>query len=98
METIIVKTENKTTAKLLLAFFKTIRLVKSVTLAHDENKVSTVNEPTAEYNWINPSRPATDDEIEKMLDECEKGPALTTEEAKAETYKFLDEWQRKRKR
>ncbi len=51
-----------------------------------------------EYNWINPSRPATDEEIDAMLDACENSPGLTTAEAKAETYKLLDEWQQKRKK
>ncbi|MGP8213929.1 MAG: hypothetical protein ACLQQ4_00055 [Bacteroidia bacterium] len=98
MEILIVKTESKAAAKLLLAFLKTVRLVKSITLTSDETQTGKVNEPEGEYNWINPSRPATDEEIEKMLDECENGPSFTTGEAKAGTYKLLDEWERKRKK
>ena len=98
MQTLIVKTESKAAANLLLAFLKTVRVVKSVTISPEEIKADSVNEPTEEYNWINPLVPATDEEIEKMLDECENGPGLTTKEAKVETNKLLDKWQRKRKK
>jgi hypothetical protein len=97
METIIIKTENKATAKVLLAFLKTVRSVKSIKLVPDETETNVVNEPAQKYNWIDPSRPATDAEIEKMLDECETGEGFSTKEARAETNKLLEEWHRKRK-
>ena len=98
MSTLIVKTETHAAAKLLMTFLKTVRLVKSITLSPDEEKNNVASEPFAEYNWTNPSRPATDEEIERMLDECENSPGFTTEEAKSETYKLLDEWQKKHKK
>ena len=76
MQTLIVKTENAAAAKLLLAFLKTVSLVKSVTLASSESNAKLVNEPSETYNWINPTRVATDEEIEQMLDECEASPEL----------------------
>lgn len=94
MQTLIVKTESEAATKLLLAFLKTVRLVKSVTLVSSEVNASVVNEPATSYNWINPSRPATDEEIELMLNECEASPELTLEEAKALTLKEIREWKK----
>lgn len=73
MQTLIVKTENEAAAKLLMAFLKTVRLVKSVTLTPDysETKLNTVNEPITPYNWTNPDRPATDEEFEQLAVEME---------------------------
>ena len=96
MRTLIVKTENETAAKLLLAFLKTVRLVKSISLVPDEGQADILQEPEAGYNWLNPSRPATDEEIEKMLEECEKSPLLTSKEAKKRTAKELKEWRAKK--
>jgi len=51
-----------------LDFIKSVRLVKS----HEkETDVLSVNEPETEYNWINPSRHASDDEIEQLIDKME---------------------------
>jgi|ERR1035437_6415655 hypothetical protein len=116
MSTLIVKTENKAAAKLLLAFLKTVRLVKSIALAPEEGSPIGVNEPASSalrapspkekgsgnnlfeaYNWTNPSRPATDEEIDAMLDACEKSPSFTTEEVKNFVNEELREWRKSRK-
>jgi len=96
MPTLIVKTENEKAAKLLLAFLSNLRLVKSITRVKD--KTGVVSEPEGEYNWTNPSRPATDEEIDKMLDECETGAGVSSKEARRQTMKYLKEWERKRKK
>ena len=106
MQTLIVKTESETAAKFLLAFLKNVRMVKSVTLRRDEStrpndspdgrETGVANEPAEEYNWINPSRPATDEEIEQMLNECEKSPLLSSKEAKERSMKKLKEWRVKK--
>ena len=49
------------------------------------------------YNWINPSRQATDKEFEQMIAECEASPSLTAEDAKALTMKEIKEWRKNRK-
>ena len=48
------------------------------------------------YNWINPSRPATDEEIEQMLKECENSSLLSSKEAKKQTLNELKEWRAKK--
>lgn len=117
MQTLIVKTESEAAAKLLMAFLKTVRLVKSVTLSSTETKKNFVNEPTSSalgvsspkekgsgnnslepYNWTNPSRPATDEEIELMLDECEAQEGIPSREARKQTMKELREWEAKRRK
>lgn len=98
MEQLIITLEGKTNADLLMRLLSKFNFVKSVTREKtlSTNASDVANEPTAEYNWTNPSRPATDEEIEQMLDECEKSPCFTTKEAKAYTYKKLEEWHRKK--
>jgi hypothetical protein len=43
----------------------------------------------AKYDWINPTRPATEKEIEQMLIECEKSLLLSSKEARKQTVKEL---------
>ena len=96
MHTLVVETESHAAAKLLLAFLKTVRLVKSITLSPNTDTAAAigthvVHEPAGAYNWINPSRPATDEEIDAMLDECEaqikSGNVLSIHEAEEKTSK-----------
>lgn len=98
MQTLIVKTESATAAKLLLTFLKTVSLVKSVTLAPQQSDAKMVNEPSEKYNWVNPTRMATDEEIEQMLDECDRqyanGEFLTLEDAKSLTKKKIAKWKK----
>lgn len=97
MQTLIVKTESEAATKLLLAFLKTVRLVKSVTLVSSEVNAGVVNEPATSYNWINPSRPATDEEIELMLNECEASSSYTSDEVMDFVKAELKEWRKKKK-
>lgn len=59
--------------------------------------MNVVNEPAETYNWTNPSRPATDEEFELLIAECENRPSMTPEEAKKYTFKLLDEWSKRKK-
>lgn len=49
------------------------------------------------YNWVNPSRKATDEEIEQMLDECENSPTLSAEEARQYLSERIATWKEQRK-
>ncbi len=80
MQTLIVKTDSVAHAKFLSSFLKTVGFVKSVFI--EPNAVSThiVSEPAVEYNWTNPSRPATDEEIDQLIIEMENdGPGEDVE-------------------
>lgn len=98
MQTLIVKTESEAATKLLLAFLKTVRLVKSVTLFSPETNTSVVNESSEAYNWTNPSRPATDEEFELMIAEAEAEEGIPAEEARALTMKKLAEWRKQNRK
>lgn len=101
MQTLIVKTDSVAHAKFLSSFLKTVSFVKSVFIEPnvDSPARSEVNEPVAEYNWTNPSRPATDEEIEKMLNECEAeekaGKYFTSGQVKQNVTNRLKEWRKK---
>lgn len=87
------ETDSAENAKFLAKFLKTVRSVKKITIECS----SIAKEPVEEYDWINPSRPATEEEIEQMLDECEKSPLLTSKEARELTQKKLKDWKEKQK-
>ena len=93
MQTITVKTDSAAHAKLLSYFLKTVSIVKSVSIEPDVESSANgvVSEPLSEYNWTNPSRPATDEEIEQMLDECEKSEGYPIEEARKMTKQWIKE-------
>ena len=97
MQTLIVKTESEEATNLLMAFLKTVRLVKSVTLLSSEATSGVVNEPTEAYNWVNPTRLATDEEIDLMLDECERSPSYTSKEVMDFVETELKEWRKNKK-
>jgi hypothetical protein len=92
-----IETDTVSHAKFLSTFLKTVSLVKSVKIEPETDPVNIVNEPTGEYDWTNPSRPATDEEFEQMINECEASPSLTAKEAKALTIKEIKEWRKSRK-
>ena len=101
MEQLIIILEGKTNAELLMRLLSKFNFVKSVTREKipSADAANIVNEPATEYNWINPSRPATDEEIEQMLDECDRqyanGEFLTLEDSKSLTKKKIAEWKKK---
>ncbi|MFH1322118.1 MAG: hypothetical protein ABII90_15890 [Bacteroidota bacterium] len=83
MEALIVKIDTAANAKILAAFLKTINSVKSVVFSNKTPLASVVKEPEGEYNWVNPSRPATDKEFEQMISEAEAGKSYTSDQIMA---------------
>ena len=53
--------------------------------------------PLTDEDWIKPGRPATEQEFIQMLEEAEKGPFYTIEEARAQTLKYYNEIKNSRK-
>ncbi len=87
MHAITVTTDTAANAKFLAFFLKKVRYVKSVS----------VNPPLkGKFNWISPSRPATDEELEQMLAECEASALLSAEEARKKTLREIKEWRKQR--
>lgn len=87
-----IETDSIANANFLAAFLRTVKSVKKVVVEKPSSEEMRVEEPSAAYNWTNPSRPATDEEIERMLDECENSPTLTAEEAKEATLNEIRKW------
>lgn len=91
MYRVILETETQAIAKSLAAFLKNLKNVKSVTLE---------KESKGEYNWINPSRPATEEEIEQMLAEGDaeykSGMFSTSDTALKESSEIIRQWKKKK--
>ncbi|MCF8366687.1 MAG: hypothetical protein K9H16_12940 [Bacteroidales bacterium] len=74
MKTLLVDIENANNLKAFLNAVEKLGFVKSVKLVEldvNETDISSVKEPSGEYNWINPSRPASENEIDELIDAME---------------------------
>lgn len=70
MKTLLVDIESANNLKAFLNAVKKLDFVKSVKLVstlENENVPFSVNEVKGAYNWINPSRPASDEEIDQLI-------------------------------
>ena len=99
MKTLTITTTTDANANFLAAFLKTVKIVKSVVINKKTIpglRDSEVSEPEEEYNWTNPSRPATDEEFEQMISEAEKeielGLGIPSDLARKQTLNELKKW------
>ena len=75
---------------------------KPISKLTKESKAKIVEEETVAYgkltaaDWVRPGRPATDEEIDEMLDEAEKSPSIPFEHAKRETLNQIEKWTKKK--
>jgi len=89
MHTVLLTTDTAANAKLLADFLATVKTVKSVSID------PVIKE---DYNWTNPSRPATDEEFEKLAIEMEQDKGeYTLEEAKKLSTKKIKKWIKEKK-
>lgn len=92
MNTLLVTTDSLSNARQLASFLKNVKTVKSVTIDPPDKEL---------YDWTNPSRPATDEEFEKMILEAEKeiemGLGIPAEAARKQTISRIKAWKQKRK-
>ena len=94
MHTLTITTNTADNANFLATFLKTVKIVKSVVIDKKSVLISRdteVSEPAGEYNWTNPTRPATDEEFEQMILEAEKDEGYTIEQARKMTKKWIKE-------
>ena len=54
--------------------------------------------PLAEGDWMKSGRAATDGELQKYMDEAEKGPFYTAQESKVMINKTIDKWKKKNRK
>lgn len=90
---ILLETDTAFNAKHLINFLKTLPHIKSVIV---EPRKTPVRLSIAD--WVRPGRPAAEEEIEQMLDECEAEEGIPAKEARKQTLKELREWETKRKK
>jgi hypothetical protein len=88
MVEILVSIENDKYEKPFISLLKELKYISSYKKAKNGTKKL---QPLAGADWIRPGRPATEEEIIQMLEEAEKGPFFTLEEAMAETDRYLEE-------
>ena len=97
--TLIVETNNDSNGKKLAEMLKNMKFVKEVTFQPTEKKKSKSigkQKPLTAKDWVRPGRPATDEEIEQMLKECERGEDIPAEESKAKNMKEIKAWMKSR--
>ncbi|OFY39307.1 MAG: hypothetical protein A2275_13100 [Bacteroidetes bacterium RIFOXYA12_FULL_35_11] len=108
MQRLIIETDSIANANFLASFLRTVKSVKKVVIEKpfpkeehfDPSTGSGLNvTPAEEYNWTNPTRPATDKEFEQLCLEMDaeeaEGKYFTMEEAKAKTLKSIEQWKKK---
>jgi hypothetical protein len=86
MTTLKVDIDNQSNAKVLAKFLKTLGYVKSVSV---EKHTSSLDE----FDWVSPGRPATEKEINALLEEME----LDIEEySTKDVLAHLRKWKKKK--
>jgi hypothetical protein len=89
MHTILLTTDTEAHAKALADFLSNVKTVKSISVDPEVSK---------KYNWINPTRPATDEEFEQLAVEMEKDKGEhSPKEVVSFVTKELKAWRRKKK-
>lgn len=73
------------------SFVTLLRELKYVSSFKKSKNSSRKLKPLTDADWVRPGRPATSDEISQMLEEAEKAPFYSLEEAKELTLKEFDE-------
>ncbi len=82
MQKVIVNIDNPADADLFLKMVERLAFVESAKIE------------VKEYDWTNPSRPATEEECEQMILDAEASPSITAEEAQAYSLKLIEEWRK----
>lgn len=88
MVEILVSIENDKYEKPFISLLKELKYISSYKKSKNGSKKL---KPLKGDDWIKPGRPATEEEINQLLEESEKGPFFTLEEAMSETDRYLEE-------
>ena len=102
MEQLIININGKSNADLLMRLMSKFDFVTSVIREKHPKPITgtanVVSEPAEEYNWTNPTRPATDEEFERLAVEMEQDNGEYSSE---EVINFVNEelkvWRKKKK-
>ena len=89
MVEILVTIENDKYEKPFISLLKELKYVSSFTKAKN---IKRELKPLSDEDWIKPGRPATEEEFAKMIEEADKGPFLTLDEAQKLTLSEFEQW------
>ena len=92
MKHLLVDIESTRNLEAFLKVVESLDFVKSVKLVNvdqSESESSTLHEPQGAYNWINPSRPASENEIDQLIGRMEKSSGGYTT---GEIRKKMEQW------
>ena len=92
MVEIIVTIENEKYVKPFISLLNELKYISSFS---KNGKKAKILEPLTDADWVRPGRPATQEELEKMIEEAEKGPFYSLEDAKKLTLREFEEWKQK---
>ena len=99
MNRIIVEIDNLSNVKRFISILEDLKYVKFFIPEKDDAKDLT---HLTEEDWIRPGRPATDEEFEAMIKECEQeyesGLSMTSEQAKSLTLEKIAAWRKRSSR
>ena len=98
----IVETNTNADAKMLAAMLKRLDFVKTVSITKAKTTVqpkkllaASLNKNMTDEDWVLQGRAATNQEIDKMLDECEKDSVVSSEKSKKNNFGKFKTWQKK---
>lgn len=92
MKHLLVDIESTRNLEAFLKVVESLDFVKSVKLVNvdqDESESSTLREPQVAYDWINPSRPASENEIDELIQRMDKSSGGYTT---GEVRKKMEQW------
>lgn len=90
MERLIINVNNHSNAELLMRIAKSLDFVTSISI-----EKSTNTSAASVIEWIKPGKPATDEEVELLLAESEKGTAISAKKSKENNLKKFKAWKQK---
>ncbi len=95
MNRIIVEIDTHSNVKRFLNLLKDLKYVSFFVPEKEDDKDLA---PLTDEDWIKPGRPATDEEFETMVKECEQeyesGLSMTAEQAKSLTTEKIAAWRK----
>jgi len=102
MEQLIITIEGKSNVDLIIRLMRKFNFVKSIIREKQPAGITPasniISEPVEEYNWTNPSRPATDEEFEQLVIEMEQDlEENSSKDVMNFVKKELKAWRKKQK-
>ncbi len=97
MQTLQITVSSSAGIKQLKKYLQGLEYVSSIRVVTGDDN-NTVNEPTVPYNWVNPQRAATDDEIDELIKTMEleesSGVFMDSNQVQQRSFKKIEEWEK----